>query len=221
MPLFSLALNFGWEIVMSLYVAENMPEKATFTIWMLLDLGLVYAVVRYGENEWKHAPAVGRNIGKFLALCVAWCCCALWAFAKWWLDETDPVNPKLGKIYRGIEGIDTTELGWWTALVAQVCLSVMLLAQIVIRGHSGGASYVIWASRFLGSLCGLVAYYGYCWYVWPEAHEYFVNPLGVCLSATWVLADLVYVVVLWHVKRTEIVLRDGRKVSGGSAVKDS
>jgi hypothetical protein len=214
MPLFSLAFNFGWEIIFSLYVAESLPEKITFWIWMILDLGLIYSVLKFGANEWKHAPIVGRNIGKILTILVSWSCAIFWAVSHWWLREN--INPKPGKHYGGVEGPDTTELGWWTSLTAQVVLSVMLLAQILVRGNSGGASYGIWLIRFLGSVAGLVAYYGYCWYVWPEAHRYFVNPVAVVMSGTWVTADLAYFVVLRRVKRTEVVLSDWRKVRGGS-----
>lgn len=217
MPLLSLCFNFAWEIIFSLYVAESLPEKATFVTWMILDIGLVYTTVKYGANEWKHAPIVGRNIGKILALGVLWWCWALWAVCVWWVDELDPVKPKAGKMYRGKEGPDTTELGYWTALVAQVVLSVALLAQIVVRGTSGGASYGIWWTRFLGSLAGLNTYYGYCWYVWPEAHAYYRDPFSVCLLVTWVGADLAYFVFLRKAKRVEA---DGRKVPRkGGAVK--
>jgi hypothetical protein len=214
MPLFSLAFNFGWEIIFSTYVAESLPEKTTFWLWMILDLGLVYAVLKYGKNEWTHAPLVGQNIGKILLAFVLWSCWAFWALSNWWIQEN--INPKPGKHYGGVEGPDTTELGWWTALAAQDVLSVMLLAQIMVRGNSGGASYGIWAIRFVGSLCGLVIYYGYCWYVWPEAHEYVVNPLSICMSATWVGTDLAYLIVLRNVKRTETVLKDGWKVRRNS-----
>lgn len=218
MPLLSLAFNFGWEIIFSLYVAESFQEKTIFTIWMLLDLGLVYGVVKYGKNEWTHAPIVGRHIGKILCVLVAWWCWALWAISTWWVDERAPVSPKEGKIYRGVVGPDTTELGFWTALTAQVVLSCLLLAQIIVRGHSGGASYSIWVTRFVGSLSGLNLYYGYCWYVWPEAHGYYMNPFAVCLWVTWPLADLAYFVLLRQVRKTEIVLEDGRKVGQKNAV---
>lgn len=220
MPLFALMFNVGWEVIFSFYVAESVPEKTTFTVWMLLDLGLVYVTVKYGKNEWTHAPVVVRNIGKILLVGVLWWCWALWALSSWWLDLDNPVNPKPGKIYKGVNGVDSTELGFWTALVAQVVLSVSLLVQIIVREHSGGTSYAIWATRFLGSVFGLNVYYGYCWYVWPEAHGYFMNPFAVCLCVTWMVADIVYVVVLKKVKKTEVVLRDGRKVRKGISVQD-
>ncbi|KAF2269745.1 phospholipase D/nuclease [Lojkania enalia] len=172
MPILPLAMNFAWEIIFSLYVSETVQEKTVFATWMILDIGLVYTMIEYGENEWRHAPIVGWNIGKIFFAGTLWWCWALWAFCSWWLDPDSPVNPKHGKIHVGIIGLDTTELGYWTALVAQVVLSVSLLAQILVRSHSRGTSYVIWASRFFGSLFGLVVYYHYCYYAWPEAHGY-------------------------------------------------
>lgn len=184
---------------------------------MLIDLGLVYTVVQYGANEWRHAPAVGKNIGKMFAGMLAWWCIALYSISIWWLNPADPVNPKDGKVYKGIRGIDADELGFWTALVAQVVLSVMSLAQIIIRGNSGGSSYGIWFTRFVGSLAGLNMNYAYCWWVWPEAHGYVAIPIVVLMMATWVIADLAYLVVLYNVRQTEVVLEDGRKVRGGFA----
>jgi hypothetical protein len=195
-------LDFAWEMVFALYVAEELREKIIFTIWALIDVGLVYAAVTYGANEWKHAPAVGRNVGKIFACMLAWWCIALYALSSWWTDVDDPVNPKAGKSYRGIEGIDTDELGFLTALVAQVALSVMSLAQIVVRGSSRGSSYSIWASRFIGSLSGLTLNYGYVWWVWLEAHAYYANPIVVIMMVTWIVADLGYLVVLRNVQQT-------------------
>jgi hypothetical protein len=203
MPLFSLAFNFAWEIIFALFVAVEGREQAIFTIWMLIDLGLVYAVVKFGANEWKHAPVVGSNIGKIFAAMLAWWCVALYAVCTWWLDPASPVNTKDGKAYKGVQGVDTDELGYWTALVAQNVLSVMSLAQIVVRGNSGGSSYGIWMTRFVGSVSGLNLNYGYCWWVWPEAHGYFATPVAVVMMVTWVLADLGYLVVLHSVKRAE------------------
>jgi hypothetical protein len=215
MPLFSLAFNFAWEIVFALFVVVETQEKAIFAIWMLIDLGLVYAVVKYGANEWRHAPVVGRNIGKIFVVMLAWWCVALYAVSSWWLNPANPVNPKEGKTYQGVVGIDTDELGYWTALVAQMVLSIMSLAQIVVRGNSGGSSYGIWTTRFVGSLSGLNLNYGYCWWVWPEAHGYVANPFAIVMMVTWVLADLGYLVVLHNLKQSETSLASGRKMGRG------
>jgi hypothetical protein len=140
---------------------------------------------------------------------LAWWCIALYAVSSWWTDPVSPVNPKAGKSYRGINGIDTDELGFLTALVAQVFLSVMSLAQIVVRESSRGSSYSIWASRFIGSLAGLTLNYGYCWWVWPEAHGYYASPINVVMMVTWIVADLGYFVVLCKVPQTGTTM-DGK-----------
>ncbi|KAF2023382.1 phospholipase D/nuclease [Setomelanomma holmii] len=205
MPLFSLAFNFAWEIVFALFVAVEAREVAVFTIWMLIDVGLVYGLVTNGANEWKHAPKVGRNIGKIFTGMLAWWCMVLYAVSIWWLNSQNPVNPKQGKAYKGVEGIDADELGYWTALVAQVVLSGMSLAQIMVRDSSRGSSYAIWTTRFVGSLSGLNMNYGYCWWVWPEAHQYVANPVAVLLMITWVIADLAYLVLLYQLKQLKSV----------------
>jgi hypothetical protein len=137
------------------------------------------------------------------------------------VDVDNPVNPKTGNIYKGVEGVDRTEFGFWTAMVAQVMVSWGLLAQIIVRGNSGGASYTIWTTRFLGSVARLNRYYAYCWWVWPEAHEYFIDPFAVCLWVTWVAAALAYLLILGVVKRTEIALKSGRKLRGEIVVQSS
>lgn len=134
---------------------------------------------------------------------VLWWYWALCALCTWWVDVDNPVNPKAGKIYK--------ELGFWTAMVVQ----------IVARRNSGGASYAIWTTRFLGSVAGLNGYYAYCWWVWSEAHGYFVNPFAVCLWVTWVVADLAYLFILREVKRTEIALKSGSKLRGEVVVQSS
>jgi len=213
MPLLPLAFNFAWEAIMLFYVSEELHEQAIFTLWILLDAGLVYTVVKYGAYEWTHAPVLARNLGKILAAMIAWWGWALYAVCAWWLRND--VGKKAGIFYQGVEGPDVVELGFWTALVAQIVLSCASLAQILVRGNSGGTSYTIWSCRFVGSLFGLNGNYLWLWWAWPEAHEYFVNPFAICLLITWVVADLAYLFVLVEVKKTEVVLEDGRKVRGG------
>lgn len=41
MPLFALALNFAWELVYALYVAESPLEKSVFVCWLIIDCFMV------------------------------------------------------------------------------------------------------------------------------------------------------------------------------------
>jgi hypothetical protein len=72
------------------------------------------------------------------------------------------------------------------------------------------------ATRTAGSVIGFYAIYGWNWYFWREAHEYFMSPFGMFLWVTSLICDLVYPFVLWKVQKTEVVLVDGRKVAAHS-----
>lgn len=142
MPLFALAFNFAWEIIYALFVAESRLEQIVFSIWLLIDLGLVYGLLTFGKEEWNHSPLVKKHLGKIFWGLVLWCCLAHWTFAKWWIENE--VGKKEGKFYGGVVAGDTTELGFWSAVVSQVYLSVASLGQLFIRRHTGGVSWGIW-----------------------------------------------------------------------------
>lgn len=72
--------------------------------------------------------------------------------------------------------------------------------------------------RSLGSFVGLVALPGMMWWYWPEAHGYFLNPLATFMQALFLLPDIVYPFVLYQIRKTEVVLPDGRLVSAEHAV---
>lgn len=142
MPLFALAFNLAWEIVYALYVVESVLEQIVFTVWLVIDVGMVCGVLRYGIYEWEHSPIIKRNLGWILLALVAYCCVGHWAFAKWWIDNE--VGKCEGKFYRGVVGPDTQQLGYWSAALAQANLSAASLAQLWVRGHSGGVTWSIW-----------------------------------------------------------------------------
>lgn len=114
MPLLALALNFGWELVYGLYVAETSPERCVFILWLLIDCAMVCGVCKNAKYEWSHSPVVARNIGAiFLAMAVI-AMITHWTFAKWWIDNE--IGKREGKHYRGVVGPDTTDLGFWSAV---------------------------------------------------------------------------------------------------------
>lgn len=214
MPLFALAQNFAWEIVYALYVTETTLELTVFTIWMLIDCGLVYYMLKYGKNEWAHAPFVQRHLGTIFLVFIVYCAVAQYSFAKWWIDND--MGKREGKYYRGVIGPDTTELGFWSSSLAQAFLSAASLAQLMVRQHTGGVSWGVWITRNLGSIIGLYFQYGWAWYYWREAHEYFMSSFGILLWGTGLACDLVYPFFFYHVRKTEKVLPDGTKTRGES-----
>ncbi|KAH8647255.1 hypothetical protein BX600DRAFT_484536 [Xylariales sp. PMI_506] len=220
MPIAGLALNVGWEIVYALYVAEELLERAGFAVWLLLDLGLVWSTVRYAPLDWAAtSPFVGRHAGAFLALMLLASCWGHFAFVSWWLANPGTGHgDKAGKWWRGVEGHDTTELAYWSAGFAQLFLSAASLAMLVVRGHSGGTGYTIWFFRFVGTVSGMVLCNGVLWWYWPEAHSYFTTSMGIFMCGLALICDLAYPVILWHVRKTEKMLPDGRLVRGPGGV---
>lgn len=65
-----------------------------------------------------------------------------WTFAKWWIDND--MGKREGKLYMDRVGPDTTELGYWSVAFYQSYLSTACLAQLMVRGHSGGVGWGIW-----------------------------------------------------------------------------
>jgi hypothetical protein len=138
-----MAFNFAWEAVFALLVAESLLERIVFTVWLVLDLGMVYGFVKYGKHEWSQAPFIARNLGNNFLLLVVYCTIGHWAFAKWWIDND--VGKREGKFYRGVVGPDMTELGFWSAALSQAYLSGASLAQLLIREHTGGVTWGVWS----------------------------------------------------------------------------
>jgi hypothetical protein len=71
-------------------------------------------------------------------------------------------------------------------------------------------------TRFLGSVIGFYLVYGWEWYFWTEAHEYFMSPFALFLWVSSVICDFIYPYALWHIQKTEKVLPDGKKVRADS-----
>lgn len=67
--------------------------------------------------------------------------------------------------------------------------------------------------RTIGTIFGMGVCNAILWYYWPEAHGFFLNPLGMFFCGTALLCDLVYPFALWQVRKTEVALPDGRLVS--------
>jgi hypothetical protein len=150
MPLFALALNFSWEVVYALVVAESPLEKLVFTLWLVIDCGMVFGMIKYAKYEWTQSPVVARHFGIIFVTMTMFTAFGHWSFAKWWIDND--MGKREGKFYNGVLGPDTTELGFWSAALCQAYLSAASLCQIVIRQHSGGVSWSIWLVQYGSSV---------------------------------------------------------------------
>ncbi|EJD45695.1 hypothetical protein AURDEDRAFT_64125 [Auricularia subglabra TFB-10046 SS5] len=221
MPMFVLALNLTWEIIYAC-IATHPLERAGFALWVLVDCPLIYAVLVHGRKyEWAHAPLVQQHLGKIFATMCAGCTLAHLAFIRWWVNNG--IGAHRGKTFFS-SGADITELAFWSVGVCGAVTSVMCLCQLVVRGHSGGVGFRLWALRASGTVTGCFAYFIWRRVFWPAAHEYVTSPIALVLWTTSFLADCAFPVLLWHVRKTEKALPDGRKIGlpdAGSTPKDA
>lgn len=67
--------------------------------------------------------------------------------------------------------------------------------------------------RTIGTISGMGVCNAILWHYWPEAHGFFVNPLGLFICGTALVCDLLYPLALWQVRKTEVALPGGRLVS--------
>ncbi|KAM4067155.1 terpene cyclase atmB [Hirsutella rhossiliensis] len=161
------------------YGMALMPLCCNFA-WEL-TYALIYPFGSDLEKEWAHAPLVQRNIPIIFIVCVAGWMSAHLALAA-------QIGPALAQA--------------WSAYGCQLLLTVGGLSQLISRGHSRGASYFLWFSRFFGSLVIVpqdVVRYRY----WRRDHEFMASPFYIWFVCTFLLLDGSYGICLWYVRRFE------------------
>ncbi|KAH7090996.1 hypothetical protein BKA62DRAFT_787550, partial [Auriculariales sp. MPI-PUGE-AT-0066] len=83
-PIACLASNMACDIVAGAYVTEDPTERYGYCVLAFIVLGLIYYTVKYGPNEWNHAPVIQRNI--FAVITILFCVFASlqYSFARYW-----------------------------------------------------------------------------------------------------------------------------------------
>ena len=116
--------NLGWEIMYGFFYPPSMAETITFTFWVLIDLVLVYATIKFGPLEWKHASLVAQNLGPMILAGSLLMVIMHWAFI---LSFDEPYVAC-----------------FWAGFACQILLSWASVAQLLSRGSTRGQSMTIW-----------------------------------------------------------------------------
>ncbi|KAK3394796.1 hypothetical protein B0H63DRAFT_58084 [Podospora didyma] len=214
MPMLALANNFAWEMVYALWVVDSPQEKTAMTIWMLIDMPIIYSTVRHGALEWSHAPAVQRNLTAILLGLTLLFGAAHWSWQSWWISNGIGARDGSGKA-------DLTQMAYWAVSMCQLLVSTTSLAMLAVRQHTKGAGWSIWLLRFLGTLVGLNFNYGWAWYTWPEAHGYFMSAPAIFIWGVTTLCDVLYAIAFYRVRSAETAVSPprGSNLSKGRSVK--
>ncbi|KAF6842706.1 hypothetical protein CMUS01_02834 [Colletotrichum musicola] len=182
MALLPLCCNFAWELTYAImYAFGSSLEKWVHLSGLALNCGVMFTAVKNAPREFAHAPLVQRNLRLIFLLAIA-------GFASAHLALALQVGPELGQAL--------------SAYACQLLLSVGGLCQLLTRGHSRGASYLLWFSRFFGSLVLVpqdILRYKY----WRHDHEHLASPLYIWFVTMFLILDGSYGVCLWYVRRFE------------------
>lgn len=100
-------------------------ETLTFVPWFLIDLVIVYTTLRFGPEQWKHAPLVAKNIPTILGLGIILSILMHWSFIA------TCVSPD--------------EAALWSGFSCQLLLGSSSVAQLMSRNNTSGHSWTIWS----------------------------------------------------------------------------
>lgn len=124
MAIIPLCNNIGWEIVYAfVYPSKSTMERAVFLTGVSLNLGVMYAAIKFSPREWGHAPLVEQNLAFIFFVGVFACLGGHIALAA-------EIGPSLAYS--------------WGAVICQILLSVGGLGQLLARNSTRGGSYFLW-----------------------------------------------------------------------------
>ncbi|OCK81419.1 hypothetical protein K432DRAFT_416056 [Lepidopterella palustris CBS 459.81] len=182
MAIIPLCNNIGWEIVyVFVHPSKSIVERTAFFTGLSLNVGVMYAAIRFSPAEWGHAPLVEKNLLSIFLVGIIACFTGHLALAA-------EIGPSLAYS--------------WGAVICQILLSVGGLGQLLARNDTRGGSYTLWLGRFLGSCCTVV-FASIRYLYWPEAFSWLASPLLMWSLAAFFLADTTYGVCFYLIKESE------------------
>ncbi len=134
-PLLAVAMNFSWEVQYTLVRPPlcddgrlDVVKLAFFLGWLLLDLLIVWQVIRYGRKE-QAIPAIQHNFFPVLAATFAYCWMGHVAWARYVTFEAPQVD----------------------AYIINLVMSILFIFFLYSRPHLRGISYGGAWFKFLGT----------------------------------------------------------------------
>ncbi|KAH8159618.1 hypothetical protein CIB48_g8626 [Xylaria polymorpha] len=62
-PIASVCANFAFDFLFGVVIRSSIAQVVCFVPWLIIDVGIVYSVVKFGPKVWKDSPLVARNFG--------------------------------------------------------------------------------------------------------------------------------------------------------------
>ncbi|KAI0426601.1 hypothetical protein F5Y09DRAFT_351069 [Xylaria sp. FL1042] len=171
MPLVALCANIGWELAYGVFYPLSHIETTTFLLWVAIDFGIAHATIKFGVEQWRHVPLVGRNIAVIMEV---GCVVSLVMHCEFIKMCASP-----------------TEAAFWSGFACQNLLGVLSVSQIVSRNNTSGHSWTIWLCRWVGSSLAIVVF-SWRYYNYPDSYPYVSSPVAVFMFILMQLVDFTY-----------------------------
>ncbi|KAL4875198.1 integral membrane protein [Aspergillus karnatakaensis] len=178
-PLLPVSCNIAWELIYAILYPP--PRLPIVTAWFSLNLFVVYTALKHRPQPNGHSLLHGYRL--YIAFVVV---TALWAAGH--ISLAHVVGPLTGFYYGG--------------LACQIMTSAAALSGLVQSGRSSGGSWLIWASRVVGTGSALAGVFFRAHY-WPELWSWTMNPLMFWATAAFIFFDGAYGICFWSVRREE------------------
>ncbi|PKX95411.1 uncharacterized protein P174DRAFT_502759 [Aspergillus novofumigatus IBT 16806] len=179
-PIVPVSCNLAWELVYAILYPP--PRLPIVTAWVTLNLVVVTTALKYSPESRGNSPLRGYRLHACFIIVTA-----LWASGHVCLAKI--VGPLTAFYYGG--------------LACQIMTSATALCGLVRSRRSSGASWLIWASRVIGTGSAISGVFFRAHY-WPELWAWTMNPLIYWAAAAFVILDGAYGFCFWSVRQAEV-----------------
>jgi hypothetical protein len=134
LPMVALCANLAWELIFAVVLPDSTPQRYVNMVWLVLDLVLLYQLLRFGPREF---PALERR-GFYMLVAVVFTTC----FGLILL-----LSREFGDAH-----------GTYAAFGQNLLMSALFVGMVLQRGSAKGQSKAIAITKLLGTLCASLAF---------------------------------------------------------------
>lgn len=178
-PFWALALNFTWELLLSLFGYVELGIQAQVgmnALWLLFDFGILYTYFKYGKKEFP----------SFVS-------------PKWfYVWSVFVILVSLVIQYFFIIHFGVITGGSYSAFLQNLIMSILFIGMLIRRRSSKGQTLVIAVMKWIGTLLPTILF-GYVGIKETNGPNHLLLVLGILIF----FFDLIYIYLLALVKQRE------------------
>ncbi|MCP3940714.1 MAG: hypothetical protein GY710_04435 [Desulfobacteraceae bacterium] len=180
-PLWALSMNISWEFIYSFVVPSPMPQRYINVVWFVIDLVILWQVLKYWREDYRHMKA--KYFYPYLGIILG---TAFLGVLFIQFDALTVLKPKpflmgMGRAY--------------SAFGMNLIMSILFVNFILVRNHVRGQSLYIASFKCIGTALTSLIFFMY-----PElpgtpgADEYLFSYLYISIF----IFDVIYIVLVFN-----------------------